>query len=47
MPLPHPSPRNNGWLKNNPWFAEELVPVLQQRVTRLLSTDVPKNATLK
>lgn len=47
MPLPHPSPRNNGWLKNNPWFAEELVPALQQRVARLLTVDVIKNGTSK
>jgi uracil-DNA glycosylase len=45
MPLPHPSPRNNGWLKNNPWFTEELVPVLQQRVARLLTTDVLKGVS--
>ena len=32
IPLPHPSPRNNIWLKKNPWFAEELLPILKQRV---------------
>lgn len=36
VPLPHPSPRNNRWLKNNPWFAEELIPALQQKVTEVL-----------
>jgi len=36
VPLPHPSPRNNRWLKTNPWFEEELVPVLQARVKDLL-----------
>jgi uracil-DNA glycosylase len=35
--LPHPSWRNNGWLKRNPWFAEELLPYLRQRVRRLLA----------
>lgn len=35
IPLPHPSPRNNIWLKKNPWFAEELIPQLQARVSRL------------
>jgi uracil-DNA glycosylase len=30
--LPHPSPRNNRWLKQNPWFEEELLPVLRERV---------------
>lgn len=36
VPLPHPSPRNNMWLKRNPWFAEELLPVLQTRIAELL-----------
>jgi len=35
--LPHPSPRNNIWLKKNPWFEEAIVPVLQQRVQEILS----------
>ena len=30
FPLPHPSPRNNIWLKKNPWFAESLLPALGQ-----------------
>jgi uracil-DNA glycosylase len=37
LPLPHPSPRNNRWLKRNPWFAEELLPVLRQRVADALA----------
>jgi len=36
IPLPHPSWRNNGWLKRNPWFEGELLPVLRRRVRRLL-----------
>lgn len=36
LPLPHPSWRNNAWLKRNPWFADELLPVLRQRVHDLL-----------
>jgi len=32
LPLPHPSPRNNIWLKKNPWFVEEVIPSLQARV---------------
>jgi uracil-DNA glycosylase len=28
FPLPHPSPRNNIWLKKNPWFANSLLPAL-------------------
>ena len=33
---PHPSPRNNRWLKNNPWFEEEVIPALQARVKGML-----------
>ena len=36
MPLPHPSWRNNAWLKHHPWFADELLPVLRQRVAALM-----------
>ncbi len=32
--LPHPSPRNNIWLKINPWFVEDIIPVLQQRISQ-------------
>jgi uracil-DNA glycosylase len=35
IPLPHPSWRNTGWLKKNPWFEAELLPVLQAEVRRL------------
>lgn len=37
LPLPHPSPRNRLWLKKNPWFDRELVPVLRRRVQAILS----------
>ncbi|MDN2661877.1 uracil-DNA glycosylase family protein [Psychromonas sp. 14N.309.X.WAT.B.A12] len=36
MPLPHPSPRNNIWLKNNPWFEADVLTVLQNRVHNIL-----------
>ncbi|TGN41367.1 uracil-DNA glycosylase family protein [Marinobacter confluentis] len=36
LPLPHPSPRNNLWLKRNPWFEGEVVPRLRQRVAAIL-----------
>ena len=39
VPLPHPSPRNNLWLKRNPWFEEELIPVLRERVLAVLQRD--------
>ncbi|MCQ2004015.1 uracil-DNA glycosylase family protein [Rhizobium sp. NRK18] len=32
LPLPHPSWRNSGWLKKNPWFETELLPVLREKV---------------
>lgn len=35
-PLPHPSWRNTGWLKRNPWFGDELVPALRQAVRRVM-----------
>jgi uracil-DNA glycosylase len=37
--LPHPSPRNNAWLKRNPWFEKELLPVLRARVSMVLAGD--------
>jgi uracil-DNA glycosylase len=36
IPLPHPSPRNQLWFRSNPWFEEELVPVLREHVGRVL-----------
>ncbi|MBC8717585.1 uracil-DNA glycosylase family protein [Ochrobactrum sp. Marseille-Q0166] len=38
LPLPHPSWRNSGWLKRNPWFDAEVVPALQKRVRKLINT---------
>ncbi|KQT58579.1 uracil-DNA glycosylase [Methylobacterium sp. Leaf456] len=40
LPLPHPSWRNNGWLRKNPWFEAELLPVLRAEVASAL-TDAP------
>lgn len=36
LPLPHPSPRNNIWLKRNPWFEAEVIPILRNRISELL-----------
>lgn len=35
-PMPHPSPRNNIWLKKNPWFAQEVLPELRKQVRLVL-----------
>lgn len=35
LPLPHPSPRNNLWLKRNPWFEREILPALRARLRRM------------
>ena len=32
IPLPHPSWRNTGWLKANPWFGFEILPMLRSKV---------------
>jgi len=36
FPLPHPSWRNTGWVKKNPWFETELLPELRARVKEVL-----------
>ena len=36
FPLPHPSPRNQLWLANNPWFDANVVPDLRKRIRALL-----------
>lgn len=38
LPLPHPSPRNNIWLANNPWFERDVVPQLAQAVQSILKS---------
>jgi uracil-DNA glycosylase len=37
LPLPHPSPRNNLWLRRNPWFEAEVVPELRRCVAKALA----------
>ena len=39
VPLPHPSPRNNLWLKRNPWFEVAVLPALRERVQAVLRSD--------
>lgn len=36
LPLPHPSPRNNIWLKRNGWFEQDVLPSLRRRVHEML-----------
>jgi uracil-DNA glycosylase len=36
LPMPHPSWRNNHWLKRYPWYEAELLPFLRQEVRRLI-----------
>ncbi len=39
LPLPHPSWRNNGWLKTNSWFEAELLPVLRAEIRTMFKRD--------
>jgi len=39
VPLPHPSPPNSIWLKRNPRFEEDLLPVLRAHVAKLLKNE--------
>ncbi len=36
LPLPHPSWRNNAWLRRHPWFETDLLPELKRRVAALI-----------
>lgn len=36
VPVPHPSWRNNAWLKRHGWFEDELLPALRARVRDLV-----------
>ncbi len=38
--LPHPSWRNNGWIKRNPWFDADVVPAVRQAVAEATSPPV-------
>jgi uracil-DNA glycosylase len=38
--LPHPSPRNQRWLRDRPWFEAEVVPALRSRVQEALLEEV-------
>lgn len=36
LPLPHPSWRTTGWQRKNPWFDDELLPILQRMIKDML-----------
>jgi len=36
VPMPHPSPRNNRWLRERPWFEAEVIPAVRARIQELL-----------
>lgn len=44
LPLPHPSPRNQRWLRQRPWFEAEVLPALREAVT--LRTATPSSPSL-
>ncbi len=39
LPMPHPSPRNNIWLKKNSWFSDEVIPFLQKKINHFKKTE--------
>lgn len=44
LPLPHPSWRNNAWVKKHPWFEAELLPVLRSSVRHVLDGQARRKA---
>ena len=42
VPLPHPSPRNQGWFKRNPWFITDVLPRMRERIEHLLGPNDAK-----
>jgi uracil-DNA glycosylase len=42
IPLPHPSWRNNAWIKRNPWFESELLPFLRGEIKKLMGLDLSR-----
>ena len=47
LPLPHPSPRNQIWLRRNPWFEKKIVPLLRERVALALAAETKPNASAR
>lgn len=44
IPMPHPSWRNNAWIRQRSWYAEALLPALRQRVAAILAAEPVKGA---
>ncbi len=38
VPMPHPSPRNQLWVRRNPWFENDLLPALRKLLADVLTT---------
>jgi len=38
LPLVHPSPRNRIWQKKNPWFENEVLPVLRENIKKIVKS---------
>ena len=36
FPIVHPSPRNQIWIKKNPWYQEKVLPDLKEEVSKVL-----------
>lgn len=47
LPMPHPSPRNQRWLRENPWFARDVLPRLRTRVAKLLKDAAESDTKMK
>ena len=41
FPLPHPSWRSTLWTRQNPWFAQEVLPELRARIAELIAEPAP------
>lgn len=42
IPLPHPSWRNNAWMKKNPWFEADVIPHVQQEIRHLMEKNAAR-----
>jgi uracil-DNA glycosylase len=46
IPLPHPSWRNNAWIKRNPWFETDLLPALRREIAGQLKENQENNSNI-